>query len=155
MIKLDPGTLGRRLGDVRVAWLLAGWLAATVAIALNRGVSLLWGMAWLLAAALLVAWLFPRLQVRGVTVRRVLPAVATAGEAVEIRYELDSGTWLRYGLELHDRLGADSEPVLAAFVERTRGRDVLRLRWAPPVRGPPGAGSSCRPRREAACHAAI
>jgi uncharacterized protein (DUF58 family) len=92
-------------------------------------------MAWLLAAALIVAWLFPHLQVRGVTVRRVLPDVATAGEALEIQYEIDSGWWPRYGLELHDRLGDANDAVLAAFVERTRGRDALRLQWVPPVRG--------------------
>lgn len=134
-MKLDPEALGRRLGDLRVAWLLAAWLAVTVLIALNRGVALLWGMAWLLAAALIVAWAFPHFQLRGVTVRRRLPAVATAGEAIEIRYELDTGWLPRYGLELRDRLGDDTEHVLAAFVERARGRDALRLRWAPPVRG--------------------
>jgi len=134
-VKLDPEALGRRFGDIRVAWLLAGWLAVTLGIALNRGVALLWGMAWLLAAALVVAALLPFVQLRGVSVRRILPATATAGEPVEIGYELDSGALPRYGLELHDRLGDDAEPVLAAFVARTRGHDVLRLRWIPSVRG--------------------
>ena len=134
-MKLDPEALGRRFGEIRIAWLLGGWLAITLGIALNRGVALLWGMAWLLAAALIVAWIFPFLQLRGVRVRRSLPAVATAGDAVELRYELDGGTLPRYGLELHDRLGDDATPVLAAFVARTRGSDTLRLRWTPEVRG--------------------
>ena len=134
-MKLDPDAWGRRLGDIRMVWLLAGWLLVTLAIALNRGISLLWGMAWLLAAALIVAWLFPYLQVRGVSVRRSLPGQATVGEPVELRYELDTGTWPRYGLELHDRLGEDDQALLAAYIERARGRDVLRLSWSPPVRG--------------------
>lgn len=128
-------SLARRLGDVRLHWLILAWLLATVLIALNRGIGLLWGVAWLLAAALLVAALFPHLQLRGVRVRRELPASATAGEACELRYTFDSGAWPRYGLELLDRLGADDAPVLAAFVERTRGHDTLRLSWTPSVRG--------------------
>ena len=135
MIKLDPQALGRRFGDVRIAWLLAGWLAATLGIALNRGIGLLWGMAWLLAAALLVAWIFPHVQLCGVRVRRHVPAVANAGESVEIRYEIDAGMRPRYALEILDRLGDDEQRVLAAFVERVRGRDVLLLSWTPPVRG--------------------
>jgi len=135
VIRLDPEALGRRLGDINIAWLIAGWLAVTLAIALNRGVGLLWGMSWLLAAALSVAWLFPRWQLRGVSLRRSVPAVAVAGEPTELRYDLDVGRWPRYGLELRDRLGDDDAPVLAAYVERTRARDSLRLQWTPPVRG--------------------
>ena len=134
-MKLDPEALGRRFGDIRIGWLLCGWLAVTVALALNRGIGLLWGMAWLLAAALIVAWLFPRWQVRGIGVRRDAPAQAIAGEPIEIRYELDAGAWPRYGLELHDRLGDDTAPVLAAYIERARGCESLRLRWTPAVRG--------------------
>lgn len=135
MVRFNPEALGRRFGDIRIGWLLAGWLAVTLLIALNRGIGLLWGMTWLLAAALIVAWLFPRWQIRGVRVSRSMPAVATAGEPLEIRYEIDTGTWPRYGLELRDRLGSGNAPVLGAFVERVRGRDTLRLRWSPPVRG--------------------
>jgi uncharacterized protein (DUF58 family) len=135
VIKLNPEALGRRLGDIHIAWLIGGWLVATLGIALNRGVGLLWGMTWLLAAALIVAWLFPRWQVRGVTLRRSVPATAIAGEPTELRYELDVGRWPRYGLELRDRLGDDDTLVLAAYVERTRARDTVRLHWTPPVRG--------------------
>ena len=134
-MNLDPAALGRRLGDVRPWWLLGAWLLATLAIAMNRGVSLLWGMAWLLVAALTVAWLLPRVQLRGIAARRSVPPEAIAGEPVEIRYALDSGYWPRYGLELVDRLGETSEPVLAAFVPRIRGQEDLRLSWTPSVRG--------------------
>ena len=134
-MNLDPAALGRRFGELRMSWLLAIWLAATTAIALNRGISLLWGMVWLLVAAMVVAWIFPRLQLRGVAVRRSVPAQAVAGEQVEIRYDLESGLWPRYGLELIDQLGDTNEPVLAAFVDRTRGSDSLLLQWVPPVRG--------------------
>ena len=127
--------IARRLGDVRLQWLILTWLLTTVAIALNRGIGLLWGVAWLLAATLLVAALYPQLQLRGVRVRRELPASATAGQPCELRYTLDSGAWPRYGLELLDRLGPDDDPVLAAYVERTRGCDTLRLAWTPAVRG--------------------
>src|SRR5262249_2470380 len=67
--------------------------------------------------------------------RRELPATATAGTPCEIRYTIESRRLSRYGLELLDRLGADAAPVLAAYVERTRVRDTLRLAWTPPVRG--------------------
>jgi uncharacterized protein (DUF58 family) len=127
--------LAQRLGDVRLHWLILVWLLTTIAIALNRGIGLLWGVAWLLAAALVVAAAFPHLQLRGVRARRELPPNATAGEPCELRYTLDSGAWPRYGLELLDRLGVDDAAVLAAFVERTRGRDTLRLAWTPRVRG--------------------
>ena len=50
-MKIDPEALGRRFGEVRMSWLLGGWLLLVAAIALNRGVALLWGMVWLLAAA--------------------------------------------------------------------------------------------------------
>jgi uncharacterized protein (DUF58 family) len=134
-MNLDPAALGRRFGDVRMAWLLGAWLAATTAIALNRGISLLWGMVWLLVAAMAVAWIFPRLQLRDIVVRRSLPTEATAGEPIEIRYEIDSGLWPRYGLELLDQVGDTHELALAAYVDHTRGVAALRLRWVPPVRG--------------------
>jgi len=54
-MNLDPAALGRRFGELRMSWLLAIWLAATTAIALNRGISLLWGMVWLLVAAMVVS----------------------------------------------------------------------------------------------------
>jgi uncharacterized protein (DUF58 family) len=132
---LEPEALGRRFGNIRVAWLLGGWLAVTLVIALNRGIALLWGMTWLLAAALIVGWIFPHVQLRGVRVRRHVPAMATVGEAIGLDYEIQSGARPRYALELLDRLGDDVEPVLAAFVARTRGHDVLRLRWTPALRG--------------------
>lgn len=108
----------------------------TAAIALNRGIDLLWGVAILLACALLAAALLPRLQLRAITVLRRLPAEAVVGQALQVEYEILVPGWLpRYGIELYDRLGDDEHLVPAAYLPHSTGRQVHRLRWTPPVRG--------------------
>jgi len=134
-MKIDPEALGRRFGEIRMSWLLGGWLLLVAAIALNRGVALLWGMVWLLAAAWLVAALFPRWQVRRMSVRRSVAGEGIVGSPVDILYETDAGWLPRYGLELLDRLGDEREHGLAAYLDRVRGKETLRLTWTPRVRG--------------------
>ncbi len=112
------------------------WLLVTAGLALNRGIDLLWGMAALLAGALGAGLLLPWLQLRGITLRRLLPAEASVGEALILEYEIEvRGRLPRYGLELLDRLGATAEPVPAAYFHHLAGKRRLRFAWTPQVRG--------------------
>jgi len=124
--------------DLRLhpGWLLLGATLVSAAIALNRGIDLLWGVAILLACALLAALLLPRLQLLGLRVTRQLPAQGVVGEALRIEYRIESPRgWPRYGVELHDRLGEEEALVPAAYLAQMRGRHTEALDWTPPVRG--------------------
>jgi uncharacterized protein (DUF58 family) len=132
---LDAEAIGRRFADVKPLWVLAAWLLVAVALAWNRGVGLLWGMVWLLVAALAVAVLYPLAQLRRVAIRRDVPPEATVGEAAHVTYTIDAGAWPIFGLELWERFGDDDTPVLAACLGRVRGRETVRLAWTPGVRG--------------------
>lgn len=117
----------------------AGLLAATAvsgAIALNRGIDLLWGVTILLACALLAAALLPRWQLQGIRVTRRLPAEGVAGQPLEFDYTIEvPGRWPRYGITLCERLGAAGEFMPAVYLPRLAGQQHPRLRWRPPTRG--------------------
>ncbi len=124
------------LQRLNIGWVLLGWLLVTVGIALNRGIDLLWGMAVLLACAIAASLLLPRLQLRGIAVRRLLPQEAVAGQPLSLEYEIEvRGGLPRYGLELLDSLGTTAELVPAAYLHRLSGRQRLRFLWTPEVRG--------------------
>ena len=74
----------QRINIANIGWVLSAWLLVTAALALNRGIDLLWGMAALLASAIAAALLLPLLQLRGIAVRRVVPAEGTAGQALAL-----------------------------------------------------------------------
>jgi uncharacterized protein (DUF58 family) len=122
--------------EIGIGWALSAWLIASVLIALNRGVDLLWGMVTLLSSALVTAWCLPRLQVQRLSVRRRFPEAAVSGEAVELEYEITVAGWLPcFGILLSDRAGDSQALVPVAYFGMLRGRSVHRLRWSPPVRG--------------------
>lgn len=117
------------------AALLAATLV-TAAIALNRGIDLLWGMALLLACALLAGLLLPWAQLRGIELRRRWPAEAVAGQPCVLEYEITlAGRFPRYGITVCDALGEDAALVAAVYLPRLAGHQHSRLRWCPPVRG--------------------
>lgn len=117
--------------------LLIAGIAVTALIALNRGIDLLWGVVLLLAVATLVAALLPKLQVRGIAVRRVsFPKTAIVGVAERISYEIDtSGSWARYGIEILDRLEGEASAAPTAFVPGARGARTYTYSWVPRTRG--------------------
>lgn len=124
------------LERIHPGWLLLLALAVTAAIALNRGVDLLWGMAALLACAMLAGMLLPVLMLRGIQVRRQLPAEGSVGEPLVLGYTLEAAGWLpRYGLELLEGLGPGQAPRLVGYLPRLRGCTTTRWTWTPTQRG--------------------
>lgn len=117
--------------------LLIAWIAITALIALNRGIDLLWGVTWLIAVATLVAALLPKLQVRGIVVKRVsFPTTGIVGCAETITYEATAGGgWPRYGIEILDRLNGEANAIPTAFLASVKGTRTYALRWTPRTRG--------------------
>lgn len=122
---------------VNIGWVLAGWLLASILIALNRGIDLLWAMVILLASALLTALWLPYWQVQRISIQRRMPEAGACGEPLELEYEIAvTGLLPCFGVELYDRAGENEDLVPVAYFRLLRGRSVYRLRWTPPVRGP-------------------
>ena len=117
--------------------LLLAWIAITALIALNRGIDLLCGVVLLLTVATATAALLPKLQVRGVSVRRAsLPKSAVVGVAESIAYQVEvRGPWARYGIEILDRLDGETSVVPTAFIAGVRGARTFTYSWTPRMRG--------------------
>jgi uncharacterized protein (DUF58 family) len=104
-------------------------------IAWNRGVALLYGSFWLLMSMFALAWLYPRLGLRNITVRRSMPAHAHEGDAIDIRYEITSRAVLsRYLVELWDRIPFVSEEAML-LLPRLKKSAQLRHRLVCELRG--------------------
>jgi uncharacterized protein (DUF58 family) len=117
--------LSNRLPPGIIAWLqrwfnlhLVIWLLflACFIVAWNRGLALLYGLSSLSLSLLLISYLMPRLQMRGIRVERFLVGDLTAGKEGELLYKITS-TGRRYHLQLDDWLPfAEGEQTI--FVSR-------------------------------------
>lgn len=123
--------------SIPLVWVLLAWVAVTALLALNRGIELLWGVTLLLVLAIVIAAVLPWLQTWRVQVRRAgFPATAVVGEPVTIGYEVASGRWFsRYGIEIHDGLGASGALTPAALLPAVRDRRTYSFAWTPHTRG--------------------
>lgn len=126
-----------RSRSIPLGGLLIAWVAVTALIALNRGIDLLWGVTWLIAVAALIATVLPKVQVRGISVRRQsFPSSAVVGQPQTIAYEVTArGGWPRYGIEILDRLNGEPAPAPTAFLGRVQGIGSYTLSWTPRMRG--------------------
>ena len=89
----------------RKAWVLAGLTVVAYMAAANRDQPLVWALAALFLAALLLGVLWPRWLVSRLAVVRAGPARAVEGEAIILRVSLRNGGWLpRYMIEVTDTL---------------------------------------------------
>jgi uncharacterized protein (DUF58 family) len=117
--------LSNRLPPGVIAWLqrwfnlhLVIWLLslACFIVAWNRGLALLYGLSSLCLSLLLISYLMPRLQMRGIRVERSLVGDLTAGAEGELLYKISSAG-RRYHLQLNDQLPF-SEDEQTIFVSR-------------------------------------
>lgn len=113
--RLDLDALLGWLVRHRPALVLAGLAVTAYVGALGRGETMLWSIAALLAATLLVGVLWPHWLVRQLDVERRGPSRATEGEVVRFRVALaNRGRLPRFTVEVVDRL---------PFVAAARGDD--------------------------------
>ena len=107
-------------------------------IAWNRGIALLYGMAALLVATFLIAYLAPRFNLRAVTVQRQLPTSAHVGQSITLEYRLNKSA-LRpsYMLELFDQLPCTGNHQLqpVAFIDRLKTESRMQLALNCELRG--------------------
>lgn len=97
-----PGFVERRF---RKAWVLAALTVVAYMAAVNRAQPLVWALAALLLAALMIGFLWPMWLVRRLEVVRAGPARAVEGEFITLRVSLRNGGWLpRYMIEVTDTL---------------------------------------------------
>jgi uncharacterized protein (DUF58 family) len=112
----------RYVGRINLRVILPVAAVVLFFIAWNRGVALLYGSFWLLAGLYGVAWLYPRMGLRALSVERRLPETAHEGETIEVRYDIrNRSPWRRYLVELWDRLpfARDEQMVLLPRVGRS------------------------------------
>lgn len=114
--RLPPGVIAwlqRWFNLHLVIWLLT---LACFIVAWNRGLALLYGLSSLCLSLLLISYLMPRLQMRGIRVERSPAGDLTAGREGELIYSISS-PGRRYHLHMTDRLPfAEAEQTL--FVSR-------------------------------------
>lgn len=121
---------------IHVGWALTAWLIVTAAIALNRGIDLLWGTVALLIAAIASGLVLPRLQLRNISVKRDLPSEAVVGDPLPFSYDIRVvGILPSFGLEISDQLGASNTVVPAAYFAKLTGQHQYRFSWTPTTRG--------------------
>jgi uncharacterized protein (DUF58 family) len=72
-------------------------------IAWNRGVVLLYGALWVLVCIYALAWIYPKLGLEGISVKRSIAEKAHEEEWIEITYELHNSSFFsRYLIELRE-----------------------------------------------------
>lgn len=102
MTASTPAPLER---SYRKAWVLAGLTVVAYMAAANREQPLVWALAALFLAALVLGFFWPRWLVRRLVVVRAGPARAVEGEAITLRVSLHNGGWWpRYMIEVTDTL---------------------------------------------------
>jgi hypothetical protein len=114
--RLPPGVIAwlqRWFNLHSVIWLLS---LACFIVAWNRGLALLYGLSSLCLSLLLISYLMPKLQMRGIRVERSLVGDLTAGTEGELIYSISS-TGRRYHLQISDPLPF-AEEELTLFVSR-------------------------------------
>ncbi|MCK5875794.1 MAG: DUF58 domain-containing protein [Alcanivoracaceae bacterium] len=92
--------LARHVTLHRVLWLLA---LASFFIAWNRGLALLYGVFSLVLALLILSWVMPLFQLRGVRVERLSGTQLVAGERGRLRYRI-AAPGQRFQLRLQEQL---------------------------------------------------
>lgn len=126
------------LQRLSLAVALPGMAALVFLIAWNRGIALLYGLVTLLAGVLIVAWLAPRFNLRGVTARRTHPASTHEGDTVQLSIAVRAnGFRPRFMIEVHDRLpfaeNAPGSPM--AYFDRVKGHAEVTLAVRCELRG--------------------
>jgi uncharacterized protein (DUF58 family) len=128
----------RWLGALDLRLALGGAAVIVFLIAWNRGIALLYGMFWLLVAALAVGYVAPRFNLGGIDARRTHPARGREGDRLDLALTLSvPGRRPRYMVEVYDRLPfateAHREPV--GLVPRLKGEAQLRFSVECDLRG--------------------
>jgi uncharacterized protein (DUF58 family) len=113
-----------------VIWLLS---LACFLVAWNRGLALLYGLSALCLSLLLISHLMPRLQLRGIQVKRSLAGDLTAGDEGELIYQI-STRGRRYHLQIADNLPF-AEQQRGLFISRCDEVAHKRLRFHCDLRG--------------------
>jgi uncharacterized protein (DUF58 family) len=130
--------LERRLARLQLSWFLSGLSLILLLVAWNRGIALLYGMVSLIVATLIVAWITPRCNLLGITVRRSVPATAVEGDKVKVTLNLTSSGWLsRYLIEVWDRLpfSTENNQQSMTFVPMLADQQSINVSMACDLRG--------------------
>lgn len=119
----------RYLTKRRLLFLLAAFILFA---AWNRGLNLLYGMFALLVATTLLAHLFPRLMLRGISVNRSYPKSVIEGESLLLEVTLvNRSAFARRMIEVVDRVppAAEDERRPMSFVAKLAGRERRNYRY--------------------------
>ena len=128
----------KQFAKVTLGRFLAGFSLVLTLVAWNRGIALLYGLVALLVATLVVAWIFPRLNLIGVSAKRHLPATAVEGSPVEIGLQLSNTGWFgRYLIEVWDSLPLTGQPdqQLISFIPALSKRSTVSISVQCELRG--------------------
>lgn len=119
----------RYLTKQRLLFLLAAFILFA---AWNRGLNLLYGMFALLIATTLLAHLFPRLMLRGISVNRNYPKSIIEGESLPLEVTLvNRSVFARRMIEIVDRVppAAEDERRPMLFIAKLAGRERRDYRY--------------------------
>lgn len=102
---MTQAALRLKEGSYREVLVLSGLTVVAYASAINRAQPLVWAMAALLLAALVVGFTWPHWLVRRLEATRSGPERGVEGEAITLRVQVRNLGWLpRYMVEVTDRL---------------------------------------------------